>query len=59
MIRFEKKYATNVQYIIFVIYFIFVKFPFLVGISLIYHRSLLSLKRCMDGTIDGFLQCNN
>jgi len=59
MIRFEKKYATNVQYIIFVIYFIFIKFPFLVGISLIYHRSLLSLKRCMDGTIDGFLQYHN
>lgn len=54
MIKFEKIYANNVQFIIFVIYFIFIKFPFLVGISLIYHKSLLSLKRCIDGTIDGF-----
>lgn len=56
MILFEKKYATNIQFIIFVIYFTFVRLPFLVGISLIYHRSLLSLKKCVNGTIDGFSQ---
>ena len=56
MIKFEKKYANSLQFIIFALYFIFVKFTFLIGMSLIYHRSLLSVKRCVDGAIAGFFK---
>ena len=54
MIKFEKKYANRMQFFLFIIYFVLVKFPFLMGISIFYHRSTLSLRRCVEGAIHGF-----
>lgn len=54
MIWFEKKYANIYQFGIFIIYFFSIKLPFLIAISIFYHKSFLSLRRCIEGTIDGF-----
>ena len=54
MIKFEKKYANRVQFFVFIVYFVLVKIPFLIGLSIFYHRSTTSLKRCFEGTMHGF-----
>ena len=54
MVWFERKYANRVQFFVFIIYLVLVKFPFLIGLSIFYHRSTLSLKRCFEGAIHGF-----
>ncbi|MBC2706473.1 MAG: glycosyltransferase family 2 protein [ANME-2 cluster archaeon] len=54
MFWFERKYANKVQFCAFIVYFVFVKLPFLIGLSIFYHRSIVSFKRCLEGIMHGF-----
>lgn len=58
MFWFMKKNANKIQYITFILYFIFFRFWFLSGIYLIYHKSINGFIYFLKGIKDGLIISN-